>query len=146
MTETAITAVENNMALLRTAYRLLESGDIDAAGQLLSEDFIANVPGSPDPLRGRETWRTGTQLMKDAFPDLKIDVRDMFGVGDKVTVLVHFQGTHRGAFQQFEATGRQVGYRSVEVYRFEGDRIAEEWVAPDLISLFQQISPAPVGH
>ncbi|WP_327250362.1 ester cyclase [Streptomyces sp. NBC_01244] len=140
---TATTAVEKNMALLRTAYRLVESGDIDAAEQLLSEDFIANVPGCPDPLHGRETWRTGTRMMKDAFPDLKIDVRDMFGVGDKVTVLVHFQATHLGAFQQFEATGRQVGYRSVEVYRFEGDRIAEEWVAPDLISLFQQISPAP---
>lgn len=88
-------------------------------------------------------WRMGTRMMKDAFPDLKIDVRDMFGVGDKVTVLVHFQATHLGAFQQFEATGRQVGYRSVEVYRFEGDRIVEEWVAPDLISLFRQISPAP---
>lgn len=140
---TTTTAVEKNMALLRTAYRLVESGDLDAAEQLLCEDFIANVPGCPDPLHGRETWRTGTRMMKDAFPDLKIDVRDMFGVGDKVTVLVDFRATHRGAFQQFEATGRRVGYRSVEVYRFEGDRIAEEWVAPDLLSLIQQISPAP---
>ncbi|MFI5761665.1 MULTISPECIES: nuclear transport factor 2-like protein [unclassified Streptomyces] len=40
---TATTAVEKNMALLRTAYRLVESGDLDAAGQLLSEDFVANV-------------------------------------------------------------------------------------------------------
>ncbi|MFD5144036.1 ester cyclase [Streptomyces sp. NPDC058401] len=143
---TATTAVEKNMALLRTAYRLVEGGELDAAGQLLNEDFIANVPGCPDPLHGRETWRSGTQMMKDAFPDLKIDVLDMFGAGDKVTVLIRFRATHRGAFHQFEATGREVGYRSVEVYRFEGDRIAEEWVAPDLISLFQQISPAPAGH
>ncbi|MFD6185127.1 ester cyclase [Streptomyces goshikiensis] len=83
----------------------------------------------------------GTQAMKDAFPDLKINVRDMFGVGDKVTVLLHFEGTHQGAFRQIEATGRQVGFGSIEVYRFEGDRIAEEWVVPDLISLMRQISP-----
>ncbi|WP_329625265.1 ester cyclase [Streptomyces sp. NBC_01255] len=140
------TTVEKNMALLRTAYHLVESGDFDEAAQMLTENFVANVPGCPDPLHGREIWQQGTKIMKDAFPDLKINVQDMFGVGDKVTVLVHFQGTHQGAFQQFEATGRQVGFRSVEVYRFEGDQIAEEWVAPDLLSLMQQISPAPAGH
>ncbi|WP_247197122.1 ester cyclase [Streptomyces sp. GESEQ-35] len=135
------TTPEKNMALIRTAYQLVESDDFDAAEQMLTEDFIANVPGSPDPLHGREVWRMGTKIMKDAFPDLKIDVQEMFGVGDKVTVLVHFQGTHQGAFQQFEATGRHVSFRSIEVYRFEDDKIAEEWVAPDMLNLMQQISP-----
>ncbi|WP_017236596.1 ester cyclase [Streptomyces sp. SS] len=134
------------MALLRTAYQALESGDLDAAAQMLTENFIANVPGAPGPLIGRDVWLLGVQGMKDAFPDLKINVRDIFGAGDKVTVLVHFEGTHHGAFQQIEATGRQVGFGSIEVYRFEGDRIAEEWVAPDIIGLMQQISPAPAGH
>ncbi|MFE3019964.1 ester cyclase [Streptomyces sp. NPDC059256] len=139
-------SADRNMALIRTAYQLVESGDLEEAAQLLTEDFIANVPGSPAPLRGREIWRQGTKVMKDAFPDLKIDVQDMFGVDDKVTVLLHMHGTHLGVFQQFEATGRQVGYRSVEVYRFDGHRIAEEWVAPDLLSLMQQISPTSTGH
>jgi len=110
----------------------------------LTEEFIANVPGLPDPLHGREVWRQGARAMLEAFPDLKIDVQDMFGTGDKVTALVSFHGTHQGAFQEFEATGRQVAYRSIEVYRFEGDRIAEEWVAPDMLSLLRQIAPA--GH
>lgn len=140
------TTVEKNMARMRTAYRLVESGEFGEASQMLTEDFIANVPGCPDPLLGRDIWYQGTKIMKDAFPDLKINVQDMFGVGDKVTVLVHFEGTHQGAFQQFEATGRRVSYRSVEVYRFEGDQIAEEWVAPDMLSLMQQISSAPAGH
>ncbi|MEW2526255.1 ester cyclase [Streptomyces sp. NPDC047071] len=138
-----MTTVTKHMALLRTAYQAVESGDLDAAVQLLTADFIANLPGSPGPLHGREVWRLGTQAMKDAFPDLTITVEDMFGADDKVTVLVHFEGTHQGAFQQFEATGRRVSFRSIEVYRFDGGRIAEEWVAPDLISLMQQIAPAP---
>ncbi|MFE5095673.1 ester cyclase [Streptomyces sp. NPDC056638] len=84
--------------------------------------------------------------MPEAFPDLEITVQDTFSVDDKVTVLVHFHGTHQRAFQQFEATGRQVSCRSIEVYRIEGDKIAEKWVAPDMISLTQQISPAPTDH
>ncbi|MFD9190150.1 ester cyclase [Streptomyces phaeochromogenes] len=48
--------------------------------------------------------------------------------------------------KEFKARGRSVSYRSVEVYRFEGDRIAEEWVAPDLLSLMQQIAPTSTNH
>ncbi|MFF3674507.1 ester cyclase [Streptomyces sp. NPDC002120] len=139
------TTAEKNMTLLRTAFQAVESGDLDTAQEMLTEDFVANVPGSPEPLHGREVWRLGAQDMLGAFPDLKIEVQDIFGVDDKVTVLLRFQGTHSGAFRQFEATGRQVSFRSIEVYRMEGDKIAEEWVAPDLIGLMQQISPAPVG-
>ena len=139
-----MTTTERNTALLRTAYRALENGELDACVGMLTEEFIANVPGLPDPLHGREVWRQGARAMLEAFPDLKIDVQDMFGTGDKVTALVSFHGTHQGAFQEFEATGRQVAYRSIEVYRFEGDRIAEEWVAPDMLSLLRQIAPA--GH
>lgn len=114
------TTTERNMVLLRAAYRQLESGELGACVGMLAEDFLANVPGLPDPLHGREVWRQGARAMLEAFPDLKIDVQDMFGTADKVTALVSFRGTHQGAFQQFEATGRQVAYRSIEVYRFEG--------------------------
>lgn len=84
--------------------------------------------------------------MLDGFPDLKIGVEDLFGVDDKVVVRVHFRGTHRGTFQGVAATDRAVGFRSIEIYRIEGDRIAEEWVAPDMISLMQQISPLPADR
>ncbi|MGW6986798.1 ester cyclase [Streptomyces sp. NPDC054946] len=124
------TAPEKNVTLLRTAYQAVESGDLDAAEQMLTEGFIANVPGSPAPLVGRDVWRLGTQAMKDAVPDLKMKVQDTFGVGDKVTVLLHFEGTHQGAFRQIEATGRQVSFGSIGVYRIEGHKIAEEWGRP----------------
>ncbi|MEU9895988.1 ester cyclase [Streptomyces phaeochromogenes] len=140
------TTSEKNLALLRTAYKTLERGELDACVEMLTENFIANVPGMPDPLHGPQIWRMGAQAMWEGFPDLQISVEDMFGAGDKVAVRVHFRGTHRGTFQGIPATDRQVSFRSVELYRVEGDKIAEEWVAPDMISLMQQISPTPAGH
>ncbi|MFE6158749.1 ester cyclase [Streptomyces sp. NPDC056486] len=138
------TRTEKNLALLRAAYEALARGELDACVEMLTENFIANVPGMPDPLYGPEIWRHGAEGMWEGFPDLQIDVEDMFGVDDKVAVRVHFHGTHQGTFQGSPATGRQVGFRSIEIYRIEGDKIAEEWVAPDMISLMRQISPAPV--
>ncbi|MFI6082161.1 ester cyclase [Streptomyces sp. NPDC051217] len=134
---------EKNLALMHTAYRTLQSGDLDACAELVTENFIANLPGLPDPLHGREIWKLGAQAMFEGFPDLRIQVEDMFGVDDKVTVRVQFRGTHQGTFQGIEATRRPVSFRSIEIYRMEGDRIAEEWVAPDMMSLMRQISSEP---
>ncbi|MER7049158.1 ester cyclase [Streptomyces jumonjinensis] len=137
------TAAEKSMALLRTAYQNLRNRDLDACVELLTENFIANLPGAPGPLHGREIWKLGTQAMLEGFPDLQITVEDMFGAGDKVAVRVHFRGTHQGTFQGVAATHRPVSFRSVELYRLEGEKIAEEWVAPDMITLMRQISPPP---
>ncbi|MFI9778431.1 ester cyclase [Streptomyces sp. NPDC051956] len=136
---------EQNLAVIHTAYQTVQSGDLDAGAELLTENFIANVPGMPDPLHGREVWKLGTRAMLAGFPDLQIQVEDLFGVGDKVAVRVHFRGTHQGTFQGIEATQRPVSFRSIEIYRMEGGKIAEEWVAPDMMSLIQQIS-ADSGH
>jgi steroid delta-isomerase-like uncharacterized protein len=133
---------ERNMALVRRGYETLQTGDIEASAELITEDFIANLPGLPEPLRGREIWKLGAQTMREGFPDLRIDIEEMFGAGDKVAVRVRFHGTHSGPFQGIPPTHRPVSFTSIEIYRLEGDLIAEEWVAPDIMGLMQQISGA----
>ncbi|MFI5808453.1 ester cyclase [Streptomyces sp. NPDC051561] len=134
------TTTEKSLALLRTAYDLLNSGDVDACAGLSAPDFIANLPGLPDPVYGREAWKLGTRAMLDAFHDLRIDVEEMFAVDDRVAVRVSFRGTHGGPFQGVPATQRTVGFRSIEMYRVVGNEVAEEWVAPDLAGLMRQIA------
>ncbi|MFC7328975.1 ester cyclase [Marinactinospora rubrisoli] len=134
------TSPEGNMARLRDAYHALQGGDLDACVEMLSPDFIANIPGLPGPVYGTEIWRQGARAMLAGFPDLRIDVEDMFGAADRVAVRARFHGTHLGAFQGARPTGERVAFWSLEMYRFEGGRIAEEWVAPDMAGLMRQIS------
>ena len=131
---------ENSIAVMRTAFAALQRGDLDACIAFLTEDFIANLPGLPEPLHGREIWKRGVQVMRQGFPDLRIEIEDIFGAGDKVAVRVRFAGTHEGPFQDIPPTRRPVTFTSIEIYRLEGDKIAEEWVSPDMMSLLRQIS------
>jgi steroid delta-isomerase-like uncharacterized protein len=130
----------DNVALLRQALGTFQAHDLDAAVELLTDDFVANLPGVPQPLHGREIWRMGAQSMLDGFPDLGIDIEDIFGAGDRVAVRLRFHGTHDGPFQGIQPTHRKVTFTSVEIYRFAGGKVAEEWVSPDLLGLMQQIS------
>lgn len=139
-----IATAEENVALLRHAYEVLQRGDFDASADLLTEDFIANLPGLPGPVHGRETWKLGAMSMWAGFPDLRIDIEDIFGVGDKVAVRIRFRGTHDGPFQGVAPTHRPVTFTSIEIYRVAGDKIAEEWVSPDMMGLMRQIT-GPAG-
>jgi steroid delta-isomerase-like uncharacterized protein len=130
----------DNVTVVRAAFETLQDGDLDTCAEHLTENFIVNLPGLPEPLHGREIWKLGVQAMRDGFPDLRITVEDIFGADDRVAVRLHFSGTHTGAFQGVPPTHRKVTFTSVDIYRVEGDKIAEEWVSPDMFGLMRQIA------
>lgn len=132
--------MDHHGTLLARAFATLTDDGVDAAAALLTENFIANIPGAPGPLHGRDAWAAGVRGMLAAFPDLSITIEDAIEQGDKVAVRVRFRGTHGGPFQGIGATHRPVEFTSLEIYRIEGDLIAEEWVAPDMVTLMRQIS------
>ena len=129
-----------NVKLVRGTFEALNAGDVDACLARIAPDFLMNLAGSPDQRRGREEWREGLQLMRRAFPDIKAQIDDVFGSGDRVAVRLTFTGTHSGDFLGITATGRRVEYQSHEFYRVENGLLAEEWICSDMASLFQQIS------
>jgi predicted ester cyclase len=105
----------------------------------MEPDFIINLAGVPQ-LRGRETWRRGVDVMRQGFPDIRAQIEDIFGAGDRVAVRLTFHGTHTGEFQGFAATGRTVSYTSNEIYRVADGLIAEEWICSDIAGLMAQLS------
>ena len=85
-------------------------------------------------------WRQGIDVALAAFPDLRAEVKDCFGAGDRVAVRLVFHGTHTGEFLGIPATGRTVSYDSTELYRVVDDRIVEEWICSDLAGLMRQLT------
>src|SRR5579872_100689 len=83
------------MEFLRRCYERVNRGEFLALAEILPADFIINMPFEmSEPLHGPEVWRAGTQNMVDAFPDLQVEIDDMFGSGDRVAVRVTFRATH----------------------------------------------------
>jgi predicted ester cyclase len=138
----AESGVTPGVELLRRSLQAFNRGDIDSCVQILSPEFIANIPGLPEPQRGRDAWKQNALMFREAFPDLNVAI---FGAGDRVAVRLTFRGTHEGPFLGVEPTGRRVAFTSVELYRVSDDYIAEEWVSPDINSLMTQITGPSAG-
>jgi steroid delta-isomerase-like uncharacterized protein len=78
-------------------------------------------------------------LLLEAFPDIQLEVQDMISSDDKITMRYTFSGTHLGSLFGTAPTGRQVVFNGINIYRFEGEKIAEVWQLWDWTTVLQQI-------
>jgi steroid delta-isomerase-like uncharacterized protein len=140
------TACQANIALMRNAFAALSRRDFTAAAEFLSPDFIINLAGVPQQMRGRRTWQRNTEAFFKGFPDIQLETQDMFAADDKVAVRLRFTGTHSGEFLGNRPTGKRVDYQSYELYRIADGKIAEEWICPDMLTILTQIGAFPARH
>ena len=136
----AVETPNGNIALVRAGFEAFNAGDLDACVERITPDLIIHLAELPEPLRGRDTWRAGAELARQAFPDLHTEVEDIFGSGDRVAVRLTMRGTHEGDYLGFPASGRPISYVSHEFYRVQDGLIAEEWICSDTAGLLRQIS------
>jgi steroid delta-isomerase-like uncharacterized protein len=129
-----------NIELVRDAREEFNANDLDACVERLAPDVIQHLAELPEPRVGRDTWREGAELIKRAFPDLRVQIDDAIAEGDRVALRLTIRGTHQGEFLGIPATGRPVSYISHEFYRVADGLIAEEWICSDTASLFRQLS------
>jgi len=129
-----------NAELVRAGFQAFNAGDADGCMALAAPDLIMNMAELPEPLRGREAWRQGFEILRHAFPGLHAHIEDIIADRDKVAVRLRFQGTHSGEFLDIPATGRTIEYVSHEFYRIAGGLIAEEWICSDTATLLRQLS------
>jgi steroid delta-isomerase-like uncharacterized protein len=128
-----------NIELVRSSFEAFNDNDLDACTERVAPDLILNLAELPEPLRGRDTWRQGAELIKRAFPDLNAHVEDIIAADDRVAVRLTMRGTHTGEYLGLPPTGRHVTYVSHEFYRVADGLIAEEWICSDTAGLLAQI-------
>ncbi|MBK8818072.1 MAG: ester cyclase [Saprospiraceae bacterium] len=74
-----------------------------------------------------------------AIPDLKSEIIDMVGEGDRLVLRFNFTGTHQGEFLGFPSSGAKLHFEGMIMRRFEGEKVAEDWDYFDFPTVVSQI-------
>ena len=130
-------------ALMRRAYELLTTGDLDGFSELLSEDFVEHEqsPGLEPTKEGVIQFFT---MYRAAFPDLRFEPIRFFPDGDTVAVYFRVTGTHEGEFLGIPATGKSMDVNGVDIVRFGDDGVGREhWGVFDVMGMMQQLGVVP---
>jgi SnoaL-like polyketide cyclase len=100
MPATAPTTRRTDHLLARMAKgdELFNARDWEALGPIHHPDMIAHIPGSPEPIYGREEHGAAMQQLVRVFPDIQVHLPYpiQFGDGDWITVVTNATGTFSG--------------------------------------------------
>jgi steroid delta-isomerase-like uncharacterized protein len=140
--ETGETMSEQNKKLARRWFEdLFSRGDLDAANEILSAEFVDHLPREEE--RGIEELKHYVSIYRTAFPDIQDKVEDIVAEGDKVVVRWMSRGTHQGEYMGIAPTGRHVTFTGMRLFRFAENQIAESWVNIDERGLQEQLGAIP---
>lgn len=113
-----------NAALLERYVAAVNGGDNTLLRQLLADPYIQHG---------------GIKGLRNIFPDIHLTVEDRIFAGNKIVARNAWTGTHRGAFLDIEPTGKQVTISTIDIWRVEGDKLAEHWDVIDIAGLQKQL-------
>ena len=139
-------SVEANKETARRLYELLNQGQLEPIGGLVSADYEEH-----DPLPGQGTGRDGVldrfSLITTALAP-RFTIEDVVAEGDRVVVRWTNAGTHVGEFAGIPATGKPFTISGIDIYRVVDGTLCEHWHVIDQLSMLGQLGllPEPSGR
>jgi len=107
--------------MLRMGYEAFNRGDLEAALATLHPD-IEWWPATDEPItapyRGHDGYLSLVAGIREAVPDLQVDVEELFAAGDRVVVCLRFWGRGRDS-------GAPVEIRETHVARLCDGKVIE---------------------
>ena len=133
--------VEKNKAIVTRFNReAIEEGRLDAFDELIDPSFINHTAPAGMP-KGRDGMvRFILDVLRPAFPDLRVEIYDQIAEGDKVVTRKAFHATHSGTFMGVPATGKTIRFSVIDIVRLRDGKYIEHWGIRDTHSVLQQIS------
>jgi hypothetical protein len=135
------------LALMKQGDDAFNRGDFEAMSAVHDENIVCHMMGNASPLKGDNTHRQAMQGMMRAFPDVHVHNDPypiQFGQGDWTTVVTRTTGTFTGEMtgpdgKRVPPTGKGFDLLFTTIAKWNGDKLAEEWVFWDSALMQQQI-------
>ena len=129
----------NKALVLRFYEAVWNRGNGDVAYEVFAPDYVRHDLRPTEAVPGPEGQKRIAADFRAAFPDLRFDVEFAIAEGDYVAARWTATGTHLGPSGALEPTGRAITFSAVNIFRFEGGKVAELWNHRDDLGLMQQV-------
>jgi steroid delta-isomerase-like uncharacterized protein len=128
---------KNEVVVRRLMDDVWSKGNLKLIDELLTPDYVDNDP--VNHVRGLDGAREVVKKYRSAFPDCRLNIDEIFSMGDRVVVRFTYSGTHQNTLEGIPPTGRHVTGPGIAIHRFSGDKIKESYTNWDALGLMQQL-------
>jgi len=123
----------------RIAGDLWNSGNIDAADEIMLENASYYGPHMPNGKGTREDCKRAISMYRSAFPDSHIIFEDFIVTEDTVVGRWTATATHLGDLPGIASTGKPIKLSGITIYRFADNKISEAWEELNMLGMWQQL-------
>lgn len=134
---------ENKAYVRRQIDELWNKGNLDAADECFTPDFVGHDPVNPEEIRGPDGFRQSVAATRSAFPNFHVEIIDQVAEGDKVVTRYVTSGTHQGELPGIRPTGKRIEVAGMGIDYFSEGKIAESWEYYDVMGMMQQMGVIP---
>jgi len=121
-------------ALIEEAFN---KGNLSVLEEIIHPEYEYWSPDSE--LKGIGQLTELIQGYRGAFPDLAVQIDDLFGSTDRICTAITLRGTHQHDFMGIPATKKSVEVHGMVISRIEDNKIIEEKEILDNLTFFQQL-------
>jgi steroid delta-isomerase-like uncharacterized protein len=134
-----MTIQEERKTMMR---RALEDKDLALIEKNIGQNYVLHLADGTEMV-GADQYIKFVNALVAAMPDIRYKVEDIVADGDIIAIRASFTGTNTGPLRGMPPTGRKVSMREAFFFRWEGDKVVEEWSFINYMALMQQLGLAP---
>lgn len=136
------TTADENRAIVQRWYDAIDAGDVEAFDDVMAPVVVQHAADFANA-HDLDDVKANFGPFLAAFPDLHHEIDEAVASDDYVAIRVIGQGTHQGEFMGIPATGNDVSWSAIAIYRIECGKIAEHWSEVDAIGRLQALGAIP---
>jgi predicted ester cyclase len=134
---------QNKAVFRRIVDEVFNQGRLATADEL-GAGYIEHTP-APGQAPGIEGFKQMVQMLRGAFPDLRVTIEDLIAEGDRVVARMTTSGTHRGEFMGLAPSGKRFTISEIHILRVANGKVLEHWGVADDFGMLQQLGAVPAG-
>ena len=116
-------------------------GNLSVLEEIIHPEY--QYASSDSQLNGIGQLTAFIQTFRNAFPDLNLQIDDLFVSDDRSCTAFTLRGTHEEDFMGIPATKKSVEVQGMVMSRFKDSKISEDREILDNLSFFQQLGVVP---
>ena len=128
-------------AVVSRFYEVVNEGAVERLDEICAPDLVGHAGAGANLI----ALKMSIGSFREAFPDLRAELRHVVAEDDLVSTWVSYEGTHHGDFAGVSGSGRPVKFVAWDLLRVADGRIAEITMYCDVFTLMNQIGALPTA-
>ena len=121
-------------------HKVLDQGHVELIEDLFHPECVMHRPGGT--VVGLDAVRGVVEHRKETFSQFGTEIHDIFGSVDRWVARLTHRGVGGGIWRSrlgsYDVSGKTVTWDAIAIFRFDNDRIIEEWVTRDELGMILQ--------